>query len=277
MSWGIALSGGAAYGMANVGILAFLHERGYQPDVIAGSSMGAIIGALYACGYTPVEIGNLAEKISMRSIVDWNQSPRRAWERGGIVRHDVEQMLFPLIGDRTIGECEIPFLCVAGRILSPIDWKRALKTGFITHVMESIELAVFPPETRILDAITASSAIPVIFSPVEIAGQQYIDLCTFGAVPARTLREHYPVDIVIGTNTAPRYENLARFLPPGMREFVNASRASLGESLAVCDLVITPELSGMPFEFRRGKAYIAGGYAAADSCGDRIEKLLQNS
>lgn len=274
ISWGLALSGGAAYGMANAGVLALLHEQGYRPDVVAGSSMGAIVGALYACGTTPEEIGNLAEKISMRSIVDWNQSPLKAWERGGIVRHNVQQLLFPYIGGRTIGECAIPFLCIAGRILSPIDWKRALYTGFTKHVLESVELAVFPPETRILDAITASSALPVIFSPVDIAGQQYVDLCTFGAVPARTLRDHYPLNVIIGTNTAPRHEQIIRFLPQGMREFVQASKDSLKESLAACDLVIEPKLSGMPFEFQKGKQFIAQGYAAAEERLPEIQKML---
>ena len=67
-------------------------------------------------------------------------------------------------------------------------WERLLLPGFVEHVRERVELHVFAPSTRILDAVRASSAVPVVFSPARVDGEEFVDLVHFGAIPARDLR-----------------------------------------------------------------------------------------
>ena len=67
----------------------------------------------------------------------------------------------------TLGECEIPFVCVAGRVLEPIRWERALLAGFTEHVLERVEPWVFPAETPIIEAVMASSAVAPLRSPTS--------------------------------------------------------------------------------------------------------------
>lgn len=142
-------------------------------------------------------------------------------------------------------------------------------------VLDSVEPYVFPPETRILDAIAASSALPVIFSPVEIAGERYIDLCTFGAVPSRTLRQLYDVDVLIATNTTPSYDRLQRLPPPGLKEFVRGGQESLRESLRACDVVMTPALKGSLADFHKGASFIEAGRQSVTASLPAIERLLR--
>jgi NTE family protein len=277
MSFGLVLSGGAAYGIANAGVLKVFEEHAVRPDVIAGSSMGAIVAALFALGHNTKSICALTEKLSPLSVVKFSEAPLKGGFHGGLLQQQLALHLGPLIGDRTIGETKIPFVCVAGKVTKPIVWSHALFSGFLSEILESVEPYIFPPETRILDALAASSALPVIFSPVEISGESFVDLCDFGAVPSRSLRKRYNVDLLIATNTAPSYPFLRNFMPPGMKEFMDGAKKSLQESLTECDLVIAPTLHGTPFEFQRGDEFIQSGQEATEQVWPKIEELLHQS
>ncbi len=274
MSFGLILSGGAAYGIANAGVVKVFEEKHVQPDVIAGSSMGAIIGALSALGHDAKTICDLASALSPLSLVRFADSPLKKGFHGGILTQQLKKHLGPLIGDATIGETKIPFMCVAGRIKKPIAWSQSLSKGFLGTVLDSVEPYVFPPETRIIDAIAASSALPVIFSPVEVARVQYVDLCSFGAVPSRLLKKFMPLDAIIATNTSPTIGRFASYLPSGLREFAQGSEKSLHESLEVCDIVITPEFRGYPYEFHKGLEFIAAGEEATRKKWSDVEQYL---
>jgi len=68
--WGLVLMGGGARGLAHIGVLQVLDDAGLVPGVIAGTSMGAIVGALYASGMTPREIANLAVSFPYNRFID---------------------------------------------------------------------------------------------------------------------------------------------------------------------------------------------------------------
>jgi len=276
MSFGLVLSGGSAYGLANIGILDVFEKHSRQPDVIAGSSMGAIIAALYALGHDTEIISTLAEKLTPLSLVALSKTPLQGGFHGGILRQKLEEHLAPLIGERIIGETKIPFVCVAGRVKKPILWSKALSVNFLSHILDGIEPYIFPKETRILDALAASSALPVIFSPIVIDTESYIDLCSFGAVPSRSLRVTYHVDVIIGTKTTPVFRCIKPYLPTNLKEFIQRAEESLGESLAVCDLVIEPELIGSLFDFHKSKIFIESGKKAAEKMWPDIERLLSH-
>lgn len=276
MSWGLVLSGGAALGIANGGVLEVLDREGLKPDYVAGSSMGAIIGAAYALGIPVAAIHNVIIALSMKNVAGIATRPLKGGLHGGLLTQNIEHHLGTLFGEARIKDCTIPFVCVAGRVSHPIRWMRILQKGFTQEVREQVTLHVFPPATRLMDAVMASSAIPVVFSPVAIGDQEFVDLCHFGPIPARTLKDTYHPDHIIATDTYPSYEGLARFLPAGWQEFLQAGYAEIAKSKAVCDLLIKPRMPHALFRFDRGEAFWQAGKAAMERALPQTAALVRD-
>jgi NTE family protein len=274
MSWGLVLSGGAAYGLSNAGILTVLEREGIKPDYVAGSSMGAIIGALYAYTGSTAVLSELCDTLGMWNVARISDNLLEGGLHGGLFQQQLDAHLSNILGNATVGDCKIPFVCVAGKIISPIDWKKIIKPGFAAYVMANVEPVIFGPEIRLMDAIMASSAIPVAFSPVKIAGEAYIDLVHFGAIPARSLRDTYHPDIIIASDTNPRYDALMRLLPASWKEFLEAGYSELAASRAVCDLVLTPEHPAPIFRFDKAKDFLKAGEACAEAALPEIRRTL---
>lgn len=276
MTWGLVLSGGAAWGIANGGVVEVLEREGLRPDCIAGSSMGAIVGALFALGLGPETLRSLCEDIRMTNIATLSERPLKGGLlHGGLLRHRLEERLAHLIGpDTRIADCRIPFVCVVGRVKEPVRWERIVRGGFVEHVEACIEPYVFPPDTPLIQAIVASSAIPVLFSPVTIDGTEFIDLVHFGAIPARTIRAQFHPDAVIATDTCARHEEWRPFLPRGWKDFLDAGHRELEQSRSVCDLIVKPSLSGNPFRFDKAADFYDEGKRAAEQSLPAIRALL---
>lgn len=274
MSWGLVLSGGAALGITNGGVLEVLEHEGLKPDCVAGSSMGAILGAAYALGIPVPVIHECVRKLTLRNVANLSSRPLKNGLHGGILRQNLEQHLGPLFQDARIADCVIPFVCVAGRVQSPIQWLHILKKGFSKEILDQVELHVFPPETKLLDAVLASSAIPVVFSPMEIDGQEFVDLCHFGPIPARSLKEVHHPDRIIATDTYPSYDVLMHLLPVGWKEFLQAGHAEAEKSKAVCDLLIKPTMPASLFRFDKGEAFWQAGRVAAEQSLSQMKALI---
>lgn len=274
MAWGLVLSGGVAQGIANAGILQVLEREGLEPDYVAGSSMGAIVGALLALGYPADVFDGILRKLSPFAVAEPSDNPLKEGLHGGLFRQKLHSFLGDLLSDRTFDDCDIPFLCVAGKVVKPIRWERILRPDFTDDVLASVEPYFFRHDTKLIDALMASSAVPVLFSPYRIGDDAFVDLCSFGAVPARTLREIYLPDVLIATDTQPRYKNLSPLLPKGWRDFLRAGEESLERSLAACDLVITPDLPYGPFRFDKADAFVKAGREAAEKALPQILKAV---
>lgn len=278
MTWGLALSGGAAYGLANAGILSVLEREGLRPDCIAGSSMGAIVGALYAYKGSAAALPPLCKRLGISNVARLSDHPLKGGHlHGGLFRQELAAHLEDILGDAVIGDCAIPFVCIAGRVKEPISWSRILLPGFTDDILTRVEPVMLPPDTRLLDAIMASSAIPVAFSPVIIDGDEYVDLVHFGAIPARTLRNAFHPDIVIGTNTNPVYGTLMKYLPASWSEFLERGYEELEKSMESCDLVITPLLTSSPLRFDKVDTFVQAGEAAAKEVLPEVKRLIQGA
>ncbi len=275
MTWGLALSAGSALGMANAGIIERLEEEGLRPNAIAASSMGAIIGSLYALGLPTSVFRTLAKEINLTNIVRASKRPFLGGLHGGALRQRLEEHLEPYIGNATIGDCVIPFYCVAGRVKEPIRWERIIQEQFGDYVNACIEPYVFPPETPLLAAILASSAIPVVFSPVTIGKDSFVDICNFGAIPVRELREHAHPDIIIATHTMPAYDKLKRISPRFLRDWLDFNARMLQEGAEGADLIITPKPAAPSFRFDKFAAFMQAGRKAADEAMPKIRQLLK--
>jgi NTE family protein len=184
---GLALSSGAAKGLAHVGVIQVLEENGIEIDAVAGTSMGAYVGSLYAAGLTGQELGALAAEIStsqdLAKLVDPCFPPRRGFIYGKRIVERLRQTL----GDRKIE-----------------DLPKVLR--IVATELHSFRERVFS-QGDVVDAVWASSAIPGICVPVELNGVEYVDGAVGNPLPVNLVREH--VDIVIAVSVLPTLEELA--------------------------------------------------------------------
>jgi predicted acylesterase/phospholipase RssA len=217
----------------------------------------------------------------LRTVKSWNvatmtEKPFAGGLHGGVLRQSLRVYLEPLLGSAVIGDCRIPFCCVAGRVKKPIQWHRIIQKDFTDHVTASIEKHVFGPDTPIIDALMASSAIPVLFSPMKIERNEYIDLVHFGAIPSRSLIDLYHPEVVIGTQTVPSFDHMMWMLPAGWKEFYARGKEEQQRSKDACDVLIIPDVSGLKsYEFGKGDTFAARGRAAAKKQMETIKKMIE--
>src|SRR3989338_10085785 len=89
---GLALGGGSARGLAHIGVLKELHRRKIYPDYIAGTSIGAVIAAMYAAGHTPDEIEKIAKTTNWKEIVDFT-IPKAGLIKGELAEQSIRKMV----------------------------------------------------------------------------------------------------------------------------------------------------------------------------------------
>ncbi len=274
-TWGLVLSGGAAWGIANAGVIEVLEKEGLEPDFVAGSSMGSIVAALYALGLRSKEMKEILEKMKVYKIAALSETPFKDGLHGGLFRQQVEDLLAPILGDSVIGNCQIPFVCVAGKVHKPIRWERIVLPTFVKELEDIVEPVTFGKDVRIIDAILASSAIPVLFSPYRIDGEEYIDLCNFGAIPARSLKARYHPNRIIAVDTAFRHESLKKILPHGWRKFLEASNKNIEESREICDFITEPVIPYAYYRFDKAAEIYEAGRAEAEKDLPEIVKIVR--
>ncbi|MCL9769678.1 patatin-like phospholipase family protein [Flavobacterium sp. HXWNR69] len=164
-SIGVVLSGGGSKGIAHAGALQFLTEKGMQPSCIAGTSAGAIVGGLFAFGKTPEEILEFFKSIY---FFHWKHF---TFKKAGLIDSESFKSYFvEVLGDIKLGELTIPAYITA--------------TDLVTG-----KLKIFNSETKLTDAILASSSFPGMLSPYEINKNLYSD----GGI-----LNHFPADILQG-------------------------------------------------------------------------------
>lgn len=171
----LAFGGGGARGFAHIGILQVLEREGIKIDILAGTSMGAIIGGMYASGYSVDKMKEIAMNFQNLDI-----SPTKYLNllHESLLKSDfVEEVLTQIFGDKKFEECKIPFTTVA------VD----LETGG----------EVFFNKGLLKDAIKASASIPIVFPPTFMNDRYLIDGGVLNNVPLGCLREQNP-DVLLG-------------------------------------------------------------------------------
>ncbi len=166
---GLALGSGAALGLAHIGVLKILEREKIHVDIIAGSSIGALIGSLYAIGKSAAEIESAAleirNKTSFIKLLDINLLPVRGLLHGrNVIGHFNKHL-----GTKTFDDCKIP-LKVIGANLSTRQ-VMVFESGFIS------------------DAVRTSIAIPAIFRPTFIGKDVVVDGGILSPLPVRALQQ----------------------------------------------------------------------------------------
>jgi NTE family protein len=166
---GIALSSGAAKGLAHVGVIQVLEENGIEVDVVAGASIGAYIGALWTFGHDGKELERLARRLETRwgfwSLFDPVFPPRQGFVRGFALR----KRLMESIGNARFADLARPLRIVAANLAT----------------LERVTFA----GGEVAAAAHASFAVPGICVPVRLDGEMYIDGGIVDPVPVDILRE----------------------------------------------------------------------------------------
>ncbi len=212
---GIALGGGGSRGFAHLGVLKALQEQGIVPEVIAGSSAGSIIGALFAAGKAPDAIfADLEEN----TLIDF---ARFGWSGDGLMSLDyLRKELEDLLPGKTFADLQHPLYVTVSNLLS----------GEVEYLHEG-EVAV---------AVQASSAIPVLFAPVEIAGEVYVDGGLLDNVPVAPLVDCCDKIIAVDIMPLERMETVEGMRDVAVRTFQiavgGASRHQLKESALLIQL-----------------------------------------
>ncbi|AKC86924.1 patatin-like phospholipase family protein [Pseudoxanthomonas suwonensis] len=237
---GLALGGGAAKGFAHIGVIKMLEANGFKPDVVAGTSAGSVVGALYASGMDPFQLQEKAVALDEASIRDV-----RLFAGGLVQGLKLQDYVNEQVGKRPIERMPRPFAAVATR----------LETG---------ERTVFV-RGNAGQAVRASSSVPGVFEPVTIGSWQYVDGGVVSPVPVDAARE-LGADFVIAVDISSKARGKR---PDGMLGIVNQSIAIMGQrlgeqELARADVVIRPNVLdyGSADFTRRNQAILEGEKAA---------------
>lgn len=249
---GLALGGGVARGMAHVGVLQALEQAGVAVHAVAGSSAGALVGALYAAGLDSATLERVALQMNWRGLV------RLRLRREGLLdASGLEHFLASQVGDLDFSQLRIPFAAVACDLITGSE--------------------VVLQEGRVATAVRASSAYPGIFLPVRDGGRVLVDGGVVNNVPTSVVRS-LGADRVIAVDVS-RPKGLGRqprnLLHMILDSVTVMSRPRVTQALEAADVVVQPDLSDFSaVELERGPEMIRLGREAMEAALPQVMELL---
>lgn len=240
---GIALSGGGAKGFAHVGALKALEESGIRPDAIAGVSAGAVVAALYSAGVPLDKMMKLFTDAKFRDFCEFTV------KGGGFFKIDkFKSFLRQAIGSYTdVSELPIPVY------IGVTDLDHGVAVAF--------------DKGDIVEEVSASCSIPILFRPVEIDGVRYVDGGVLRNMPSWILRDK--CECLIGVNCSPLPDdNLKNGVKDiALRTYRLMLKANVKDDMELCDLAVeTPEIASYKvFNLKEIQQVYIRGYAATKS------------
>ena len=250
---GLALGGGAARGFAHIGVIKALEAQGIVPDIVVGTSAGAVVGALYASGLSGFELQKIALDMDAGQIGDWSLP-----DRGVFKGEALQNFVNGAVANRPLEKLPRSFSVVA----------TDLKSG---------ESVLFRTGNTGM-AVRASSAVPGVFQPVSINGREYVDGGLVSPIPgraARSLGANFVIAVDISVN--PRDARTSSTLDVLLQTF-----AIMGQSIGRyektgADIVIRPITAELPAtDFAgRHRAVLEGEKAAAAAMTDIKDRLAR--
>jgi NTE family protein len=284
---GLVLSGGGAKGFAHIGVLKVLEEAGVKVDYIAGTSMGAVIGGLYASGYSATQIDSIFYNTDFDELLQ-DYIPRSsksfyekrndqmyalslpfdklkigvpiAFSKGMYNYNLLSKLTHKVRHVRDFNKLPIPFLCIATDIEK--GEQVILKEGYLAQAM------------------LASSAFPSLFSPVEIDGKLLIDGGVVNNYPVEEIRK-MGADIVIGVDVQDDLKD-RNSLKDATRILVQISNLDMikimKDKQKLTDIYIKPEVSDYGvISFNEGQEIVMKGQKAAFGVSQQLEKLADTT
>lgn len=248
---GISLSGGGSRGIVHIGILKAIEEAGIEISMVTGTSAGAIVGLFYCSGYSPDSIMGIIHETKLIKYV------RPAISFSGLLKlESIISVFKKYIKHDSFDALKIPLVVAATNV----------KKGSNTFLHDG----------SLIQSVLASCAVPVIFEPIQLDGELYIDGGILNNLPVEPLIGH--CDVIIGSNCNPisgNYEpgNMRSLLERSLLMAINVNTFAKKEQ---CDLFLEPE--GLKkfggFDFSSSNEIFNIGYEYGKSIIDKIKQLL---
>ena len=283
---GLVLSGGGAKGLAHIGVLKVIDSLGVKIDYVAGTSMGAIVGGLYASGYSGNQLDSIFQDIDFDKIINDNlpRASKAFYERDNSEKYAVTlpfdhfkiklpsalsrgQNTYNLLSRLTLhvsdinsfDKLPIPFFCIATNI----------ETG----------KQVILEKGNLTQSIMASGALPSLFQPVTINGEVLIDGGVVNNYPIDELREK-GMDIIIGVDVQDVLLNREELISaPDVLIQINNFRSikAMETKTKKTDIYIKPDIKEYSVvSFDDGSKIIKNGKQAALQNSDNLKVLPKN-
>lgn len=248
---GLALSGGGAKGFAHLGVFKLLEESGLKPEIISGTSAGSLMGVLFADGYSAEEIKN------MFIGREFSEFAQLQIPKSGLFNYDrFQDFLRRHLRTKRIEDLPIPTVIVA------TDLDRGCSHEFRSG--------------PIVEAVTASCCMPIVFSPVLIDGVHYVDGGLFRNFPVSTIRDE--CEYVIGVNVSPLIPQRCKqtLLHIAQRTYHYVFKANAIEDRELCDILIEAKEVGLykTFDLENINLISEIGYEAAV---EAFQKVVQEN
>jgi NTE family protein len=286
---GLVLSGGGAKGITHVGVLKALEENNIPIDYIAGTSMGAVVGGLYACGYTPeeIEVFLTSESVINRIKGDAenrdyftyrNPDQTASWQLFSITYDSVLKIKLPTNAVSPF-ELDYAFLDIFAGASAAANYNfdslyipfRCIASDVVKN--KAIILRSGPVE----QAIRASATFPFYFRPIKIDGKLLFDGGMYNNFPVDVMQKEFNPDIIIGSKAASEYG------PPNEDDLVSQVQSMLMSNAEVefdttKNVLIQPHLKPINItDFSNNKSFIDSGYLATVKKLPEIKKKLKRT
>lgn len=290
---GLVLSGGAARGLAHIGVLKALEEHGVHIDAIAGTSMGAVIGGLYAAGYSVEELEELALGLDWQQVL--SDDPPRQDVPFRRKQDDRDFLVKRKLSFRDDGSLGLPLGVIQGQNLA------LLLERLLVHTSDTRDFDRLPIPFRAVatdiandkkvifrsghlpQAIRASMSIPAVFAPVEIEGRLLVDGGMVDNIPmdvARDMGVDRLIVVDIGSPLQSR-EQLLTVVDVLNQSITMMTRRNSEAQLATLrpeDVLVQPMLAGFgSTDFGRAQQLIDAGYRAASAMNGRLNAMRSES
>ena len=266
---GLVLSGGGARGVGHIGVLQRLDETGYPVDFVVGTSSGALMGALYACGYSGQEIEALFERVDFsRAFLDpFLRNPGRTLqedeaENGTLFTVQMERGLPTVALGLKSGvaiQRTLEGLLARGAYFSGGDFDRMkMPLRVLATNVETGQGRLFQ-KGDLVEVLRASMALPGAFRPVMMDGQQYVDGALVENLPVYATRETFNPEVVLAVDiSSPLLKRrVSNFLSLAARSLDLVIEGRQRDSRANASILIQPDLRDVPFtDYGKGLAGI---------------------
>jgi NTE family protein len=247
---GLALGGGAARGFAHVGVIQVLEQNGIRPDLVIGTSAGSLVAALYASGMDATALERAALSMEEATLTDWTLP----FNGRGVLRGDaLARYVRQAVGGRLIEQMPLPL-------------------GILATDLGNGQGTVFRRGDAAL-AVRASSAVPGVFTPVSIAGRDYVDGGLVAPVPVSQARAMgAEVVLAVDISADPEGNDASGLLKTLLQTTAIMGQSINRHELRGADVVLRPALSGVgSADFASRQRSIAAGRAAMQAALPRLK------
>jgi NTE family protein len=276
--WALVLMGGGARGLAHIGVLDVLQKKGWTPDIIVGTSMGAIIGGIFAAGISPLKLRDMAKDLNLDNFIDRPNLPFLPKKPDSIIDFILldafKTRLLRKVGPESEDKLEEYFKSVVGEAdIEDLPLKFACNAVDLVSGKEIVFV-----RGKLYKALRATMSLPIVFEPLRMDDMILVDGGVLNNVPVEIARDlgaertvlvdvHRPLKKIATKEIRNTFQLIQR-----MVETMTANMTE--EKIKAADLIIRIELDVDIFDFSNPGEVIEAGELAANKNLDPLKKWI---